>query len=494
VTNADYLHLLQLAAPEVILTIAALAALLIDLGLLREQVNSERRVICAMVAAVGCIAAFMFMVAVPQNDSLLDGMLVINPLTIFTKQCLLLLTLGTVLLSIQTEFTDHVGEFFAVLLLGTVGMMFLISAEELLAVFLALEMTSLSLYLLTGFNKHDPRSAEAALKYFLFGGVAAAATLFGFSLLYGLAGSTNLHEIATAIAGKSNDPMTHVAIAMILAGFGFKVAAVPFHLWAPDAYQGAPAPSAALIASGSKLASFFVLAKLLIVGLAPAAGSAAWRAQSPGWLPVVGAIAAASMIFGNLAAIAQSDVRRLLGYSAVAHAGYTLVGLMGAGAQALPSTIYYVATYGAAVIGAFSVAGIVVQDAGSARLENFAGLAKRSPALAVCLMIFILSLAGIPPLAGFFGKFYLFVSAASPKLGLLWLVILAIAMSAVSLYYYLIVLKQVFVVETESTQPAVKLAINPGTLAGVILLAAAVILAGCAPDLLLNHLGAILTQ
>src|SRR6185295_8556358 len=183
------------------------------------------RIISALLASIGCIAAFMFMAVFPATDSVLNGMLVVNPLTIFTKQCLIALTFGTVLLSIQSEFTDHVGEFFAIMLLGTVGMMFLISAEELLAVFLALEMTSLSLYLLTGFNKSDPRSSEAALKYFLFGGVAAAATLFGFSLLYGLAGSTNVREIATAIGAKSADPLTHVAIVMILAGFGFKIAA-----------------------------------------------------------------------------------------------------------------------------------------------------------------------------------------------------------------------------------------------------------------------------
>jgi NADH-quinone oxidoreductase subunit N len=489
VTNADYFHLLQLAAPEVIVTVAALAVLMIDLGALRDHANGERRIICAMLASIGCVAAFMFMAVFPANDSVLNGMLVVNPLTIFTKQCLIALTFGTVLLSIQSEFTEHVGEFFAVLLLGTVGMMFLISAEELLAVFLALEMTSLSLYLLTGFNKRDPRSSEAALKYFLFGGVAAAATLFGFSLLYGLAGATNVREIATAIQSKSNDPLTYVAIVMVLAGFGFKIAAVPFHLWAPDAYQGAPAPSAALIASGSKLASFFILGKLLLLGLGTAGGSAGWHAATTGWLPVVAVIAAGSMVFGNLAAIAQTDVRRLLAYSAVAHAGYTLVGLMGAGAQAMPSIIYYVATYGAAVIGAFAVAAIVEEQMGSAHLENFVGLAKRSPILAVCLMIFILSLAGIPPLAGFFGKFYLFVSAAAPNLGLLWLVILAIAMSAVSLYYYLVVLKQVFVVESGNP---VQVRVNPGTLFGIILLAAMVVIAGCAPDLLLNHLGAIL--
>jgi NADH-quinone oxidoreductase subunit N len=486
VTNHQYWIVFQLAAPEVIVTIAALAVLMTDLTTLRDQSNVIRRGVCALIAAMGCLGAFFFMLGFPGHNSVLDGMLVMNPVTVFTKQCLLLLVFGTVLIATQNEFTDHVGEFFAVIMLGAVGMMFLISAEELLAIFLALEMTSLSLYLLAGFNKNDSHAAEASLKYFLFGGIAAAITLFGFSLLYGLAGTTNVGQIAVAIQSKASDPLTSVALAMVLVGFGFKIAAVPFHLWAPDAYQAAPTPSAALIASGSKLASFFVLGKLLIVGLATTAGSAAWHAQSNGWLPVVAVIAAASMIFGNLAAIAQTNVRRLLAYSAIAHAGYTLVGLMGAGAQAFPSIVYYVATYGAAVIGAFAVAGIVEDQCGGARLENFAGLGRRSPVLAVALMIFILSLAGIPPLAGFFGKFFLFISAASPKLGLLWLVILAIAMSAVSLYYYLIVLKQVFVAEAPATAPA--LVINPGALFAIILLAAGVVVAGCMPDLLLARL------
>jgi len=487
VTNAQYLQVFHLAVPEVILSVGALILLMIDLGLLRDQDNHSRRVICVMGGCVSCLAAFFWLLAFPPATTvILDGALAINPQSIFAKQCLLLLTFGALLISIQFEFTDHVGEFFAIILLATVGMMFLISAEELLTIFLALEMTSLSLYMLTAFNKASARSAEAALKYFLFGGIAAAVTLFGFSLLYGLAGTTNVGKIAAAIASKSGDPMTNIAMAMVLVGFGFKIAAVPFHLWAPDAYQAAPAPSAALIASGSKLASFFILGKLLIVGLATTAGSAAWQAHTSGWLPVVGALAAASMIFGNLAAIAQTDVRRLLAYSAVAHAGYTLVGLMGTGAQAFPSIVYYVTTYGAAVVGAFAIAGIVEDQTGKARLENFAGLSARSPILAICLMIFVLSLAGIPPLAGFFGKFYLFVSAAKSSLGLLWLVILAIAMSAVSLYYYLIVLKQAFVIEAPG---AAKLQVNPGALFGIVALALAVVVAGCVPDLLLARMG-----
>lgn len=484
-TGFAYKDLLLFAAPEAILTLTALVILLIDLSFLKDQENSVRRVICAKAATAGTLLAFFWTLAIHTQGTILNGMLALTPSTVLAKQCLLVLTAAVVLISMQSQFTEHVGEFFAVLLLGVVGMMFLISAEELLAIFLALEMTSLSLYMLAAFNKRSASGAEAAMKYFLFGGVAAAITLFGFSLLFGLAGTTNVPAIAEAIRAKAGDPLTNAAIAMVLVGFGFKVAAVPFHLWAPDAYQAAPASSAALIASGSKLAAFVALGKLLVVGLATAGGSADWRAQTSGWLPVAAVLAAASMIFGNIAAIAQTDVRRLLAYSAVAHAGYTIVGLMGAGENAIASVIYYVATYGAAVIGAFAVASVVEDNSGSARLSDFAGLWTKAPWLAGCLAVFMLSLAGIPPLAGFFGKFYLFTAAAAPKLGLLWLVVLAVAMSAVSLYYYLLVLKQVFVAEPSD---AATLRTHPGALVGIILLAGVVIITGCLPDLLLQRM------
>ncbi len=202
-------------------------------------------------------------------------MLVVDPLTQFVKIALLVLTIFTVLLSMDSDFTTHVGEYLALILLGAVGMMFLVSAEDILMIFISLELTSLSLYILTAFNKRDIKSAEASLKYFLFGGMSAAFTLFGLSLIYGLSGATNLREIATALAGKGLDPLLVVAIVMVVIGFGFKVAAVPFHLWAPDAYQGAPTPSAAFIASGSKVASFFIFAKVMMLAFAGAEGSGA---------------------------------------------------------------------------------------------------------------------------------------------------------------------------------------------------------------------------
>jgi NADH-quinone oxidoreductase subunit N len=358
-------------------------------------------------------------------------------------------------------------------------------------IFISLELTSLSLYILTAFNKRNIKSAEAALKYFLFGGMSAAFTLFGLSLLYGLSGATNLGQIAAAIHGPKLDPLLVLAIVMTVIGFGFKVAAVPFHLWAPDAYEGAPTPSAAFIASGSKVASFFIFAKVMMIGFKGAEGSGAWHAYIPGWVPVLAVVAAASMVLGNLAAIVQTSVRRLLAYSAIAHAGYMLLGVLSQGGHISASLLYYVLTYALTTLGAFGVVSVVQEQGRGDSLSDFAGLSRRSPVLSFCMMIFMLSLAGIPPLAGFFGKFYIFTSALggdSGNLGLLWLVVLAIAMSAVSLYYYLQVLKQIYIIEA----PA---AASPGptpvaSQVAMALLALAVLVLGCAPNLLIGTLAA----
>jgi len=412
-------------------------------------------------------------------------------LTQLVKQAVLLLTVFAAWLSIDSTFTEHVGEYFALLLLATVGMMFMVSSENVLLIFISLELISLSLYILAAFHKRSVRSAEAALKYFLFGGMAAAFTLFGLSFLYGLSGSIELRPIAAALRGKGLDPLLAVAMVMTVIGFGFKVAAVPFHLWAPDAYQGAPTPSAAFIASGSKVASFFILAKIMMLGFAGAEGNGAWRGFVSGWVPLLAVIAAASMLLGNLAAIAQGNVKRLLAYSAIAHAGYALLGVLTDNLQGVASLVYYVVTYALTVLGAFGVVSAVEETAGEARLTDFAGLSRRAPLLALCMMVFMLSLAGIPPLAGFFGKFFVFAAAlgAEPRnLGLLWLVIFAIAMSAVSLYYYLQVLKQIYVAEAHPAAPPIR-ATAPFTIA-VVSIAFGVVVLGCAPNLLVGKLSA----
>ncbi|HSU54272.1 MAG TPA: proton-conducting transporter membrane subunit, partial [Candidatus Dormibacteraeota bacterium] len=231
----SYLSLLRLAIPETIVVMAALAALAADLWYLRELDSTMRRLIGAMIASIGCVAAIGWMLLMPEHANYLTGTLVVDPLTQLVKVALLVLAIFTLLISVQTTFTNHVGEYNALVLLATVGMMFLVSSEDILMIFISLELTSLSLYILTAFNKRNVKSAEAALKYFLFGGLSAAFTLFGLSLLYGLSNSTNLGEIANALKGAKLDALFIVAIVMTVIGFGFKVAAVPFHFWAPDA-------------------------------------------------------------------------------------------------------------------------------------------------------------------------------------------------------------------------------------------------------------------
>jgi len=487
--GVNYLELLRLAAPETIVVLTVLVVLTADLLALRGLELRFRLLVSAMISCVGCVAAIAWMLALPQQATFLEGMLVVDPLTQFIKVALLLLTIFTVLISVETDFTPHAGEYFGLILLAAVGMMFLVSSEDILMIFISLELTSLSLYILTAFNKRNPKSAEAALKYFLFGGLSAAFTLFGLSLLYGLSGATNLAQIAAAITGPKLDPLLLGALVMTVIGLGFKVAAVPFHLWAPDAYQGAPTPSAALIASGSKVAGFFVLARVMMHGFKGAEGSGAWHAYRPGWVPLLAIMAGASMLLGNLTAIVQSSVRRLLAYSAIAHAGYMLLGVLPHGEQGLAALVYYVITYGLATLGAFGVVSIVEGQTGGDRLSDFAGLSRRAPALSFCMIIFMLSLAGIPPLAGFFGKFYLFASAlnADPSdLGLLWLVVVALALSAVSLYYYLQVLKQIYVAEPEQGTKAAPTPILSQI--AIALSALAVVVLGCAPDLLVSRL------
>src|SRR5205823_5221476 len=297
---------------------------------------------CLLMFATLAVGAVLML---PQQATLLHGMLVITPLTSLFKIICLALAFFTVLLARSDRSSRNPGEYLAMLLLATIGLMLLVGTEELLMIFIGLELTSLSLYIITAFDKSDVRSAEAGLKYFLFGSTASAFTLFGLSFIYGMSGTTGLAAIGQKFATQPMQPLLFVGILMTLVGLAFKVAAAPFHLWAPDAYQGAPVPSAAFIASGSKVASFVVLGKIVLVGFAPVHGSAAWHAMIAGWSPVLAALAALSILLGNLVALVQTNVRRLLAYSAVAHAGYTLLGLVAGGRDGFSATLFYTTVY-----------------------------------------------------------------------------------------------------------------------------------------------------
>jgi NADH-quinone oxidoreductase subunit N len=487
VTN--YGQLLQLAWPEIILTITALVAMAADLLFLRRSPLRARFLVAASIASIGCIGAILKLLPTSGQGIVLGGVFLANPLTHLVQIALLVVTILTLFLSVDSTFTDHVGEFVLLILLATTGMMFLVASEDLLVIFISLELLSLSVYILAGFDKHSPRSSEAALKYFLFGGMSAAFMLFGFSLLYGFSHSTNLLQIAAAIHGLPLNPILILAIVTTVIGFGFKIAAAPFHFWAPDVYQGAPIPSAAFIASGSKVASFFIFFQILVLGFAGAEGSATLHFFQSGWVPVLVIVSVASMLLGNLVAITQSSLRRLLAYSAVAHAGYMLLAFVAHTQQSLASLLYYVATYALATLGVLAIVAVTEKQLGNDKISDLAGLSRRAPFLSACLFIFILSLAGIPPLSGFFAKFLLFSALLASNPGsrlLLWLIIFAIAMSAVSLYYYLRVLKSAFVADPPEDATAVPSPLLMKVVVG--LLAGGVIVLGCAPDLILSQI------
>lgn len=503
--NASYAQLFKLAGPEVLITLAALAVLLVDLTVMRGAPARARRSLAVLLTGVGGFAAGLYLVRVPLQAVSWGGLWAVDPLTQLVKLGLVGLAVLTAMLSLEADYTDHVGEHFALLLLATVGLMVMAGAADLVLVFLGLELTGLSLYPLVALNKASPRATEAALKYFFFGALAAAVTLFGFSFLYGLSGTTNLAGIAAALRGRAFDPLLALAVVFSLVGFGFKVAAVPFHLWAPDAYQGAPTPVAAFIASGSKLAGFFLLGRFVALAL-PESGHAGRAALfTPGWVPAVAVLALASMVLGNLAALAQRDLKRLLAYSAIAHAGYLLLAVLALNGAAnrpaaLAALVYYAGTYALAGLGAFAVAGHVERHAGAAALGDLIGLGRRAPWLAGGLAVFLLSLAGLPPLAGFPAKFSVFAAVLNtPHAGAapLGLVAAALLLSPVGFYYYLRVLKLAFVTESEK-RPAVPAA--PGNsprdggnrfgveTAVALLAAAGVLLLGLFPQWLLGPL------
>lgn len=347
----------------------------------------------------------------------------------------------------SNSFTRHIGEFYLIALFALVGMMLMVSANHLLLAFVALEGVSLSFYTLVAMHRQRPESSEAALKYFLIGGVSAAFTLLGMSFLYGVTNEMSFDAIAEQLSEVSLSPLLIVAMGAITIGFGFKIAAVPMHLWAPDVYQVSAPSVAAMIASASKLAGFYLFARIWTHALGDLFGEIN-HTFSPGWFIMLSALIVGSIILGNLAAISQSSIKRLLAYSAIAHAGYVMIGLLAGTAEGIASMLYYLITYGLAVSGVFAMIALIEKNKGNDHIRSFSNLHKTHPIESFCLLIFLLSLAGIPPLAGFFGKFYLFISALkSPSTNTLtfWLVIGAISMSAISLYYYLQILKQVYV-------------------------------------------------
>jgi NADH-quinone oxidoreductase subunit N len=511
----NYTDLFRATLPETALEVAALVVLIADLSFLRKATLATRVAVAAVLGSLGCVVALVLLPCAGSTGYRFGDELLLasGGIAAVAQSGILVLTILTLLLFIGSTFTRHAAEYVAVVLMAAAGALVVASAQDLLIIFVGLELLSLGLYILTAFNKHSEKSAEAALKYYLFGSMSAAFLLFGFSYLYGLSGSTNLTQIQYNIAEIGPSPLLYVAWVLIVVGLGFKIAAVPFHLWAPDAYEGAPAPAAAFIASVSKIASFALLLTFSWNLLAPGGPICGARSVVEPYLrneyltwqslaSVLLVVAVLSMVVGNLAALAQTSVRRLLAYSAISHAGYILLGIgvhanysgQGSPFQFFLSTVqanfastsavlYYVLTYGLTTIGAFGVIQVVERATGSDKLDAFLGLHKRNPILAATLLVFFLSLAGIPPLVGFWAKFNLFAAVLAVCAGPVpfALVALAVAMSAVSLYYYLQVLKRAYVLPAVDESP---IRAHPVTIVVLVAIAAAVVLSGCFPSIL----------
>ncbi|MEY2881766.1 MAG: NADH-quinone oxidoreductase subunit [Verrucomicrobiota bacterium] len=494
----DYAELFRALRPEALLVFGALLALGLDLAVFRARPREARLRIALWIGALAIVAALAH-AWLGVRGPVFGGVLLFDRIAVATRLGVLVLTLLTLGVTAGGRTPRHPVEHVAIVLFAATGFLLMAAANQLLLAFLALELASVSLYVLAGFDKSSPRSAEAGLKYFLTGGISAAFLLFGFSLLYGITGSIELAEIGKRLAGHATEPLTIVAVVMVVAAFGFKAAAAPFHLWAPDAYEGAPAPSAALIASAAKLAGLVLFWRLLWSGLGGAAGDLGRDVESTrltvvnGWMIAVALLAFASMAVGNLGALAQRNVRRLLAYSAIAHAGVLVLGVIATGPVTTEPTVaplfYYAATYGLATVGAFGVIAVVARAGRCEELTDLAGLHRRSPLLAGCLAVCVLSLAGIPPLAGFLGKFWVILMAfrvggAAAPLG--WIGAAAVGWSAVGLYYYLLVLKQALV--AAPTENAPPLRVPPAAAVALVTTAALLIVAGVWPDVVLRWL------
>ena len=410
--------------PELVL--AGGAMLLLLLAVLAPQ--RDRLLLWTALVTVA-VTLWLLIPLAGLDETAAGDLLAIDGFAVFFKVVVLLSAVLTLLMSAPYLRVEgiRVGEYYFLILCAALGMMFMASGVDLITLFIGLETMAVSFYVLVGFLKPNPRSNEAAVKYFLLGGFSLGILLYGMSLLYGATGTTSLEGIAAALGGQDTSLVLVLAVILVGAGMGFKIAAVPFHMWAPDVYEGAPTPVTAFLSVGSKAASFAMLLRIFVVGLPALAAE---------WTQLFYVLAVVSMTVGNIAALTQSNLKRMLAYSSIAHAGYLLIGVVVSTVRGWTAMLVYLGVYLFMQLGAFAVVaamrrGDIIGD----ELKDLNGLLKRSPMAAFALLFFMLSLGGIPPTAGFMGKVWLFGAAIDA--GFIWLAVIAVANSALSIYYYI---------------------------------------------------------
>ena len=432
----------------------------------------------ALAALGGALILAYVTMGLPARP-LFSGLYALDAYGTFWK--LLLLVVGALVILLAKAHLKFEGidlpEFYALILLSLAGMMVMVSGTDLLVIYLGLELTSISFYILTGFKRFERRSMEAAAKYFILGSFSSGILLYGISLLYGRTGSTRLNAVKAGIAAlPADDPILLLAIALLVVGFGFKVAAVPFHMWTPDVYEGAPTSVTAYLATASKAASFAAFMRVFLDALG---------GLTADWQILLAVIAVATIILGNVVAITQNNIKRMLAYSSIAHAGYALIGLVVADAVGAAAVLLYLALYAFMTVGAFTVVAMLRKGGLEGDdISDYAGLSKRNPWAAFLMLLFMISLTGIPPTAGFIGKFYIFMAAVGAHMT--WLAVLAVIFAAVSAYFYLRVVMVMYMREPAETpgmpEDGIRLMVSPAAVAVLGVAALGVILLGVFPD------------
>ncbi|MFZ5861904.1 MAG: NADH-quinone oxidoreductase subunit N [Nitrospirota bacterium] len=466
--------------PEIVLTVGACALLLFDLAVSKDQ-KDKLGYFAVGVLLVACYGSWKL--ADVETDAF-SGMFVLDAYSTYFKVLVYLAGALTILLSITYLEVEriHLGEYYAFVLLATAGMMVMVSAGDLIMIYLGLELLSLSLYTMAGFKRYEGRSVEASAKYLILGSFSSAILLYGISILYGIAGTTNLKALGTFFAQNTIDnPGLLMSMAFLVVGFGFKVAAVPFHMWTPDVYEGSPTPVTAFMSVAPKAASFAVFLRVFAEALG---------GLKAHWQPILITLAIATMIIGNVVAIVQTNIKRMLAYSSIAHAGYALIGIIVGGGLGTMSLMLYLMIYALMNLGAFGV--VILLRKGALRGEeitDFTGLAKTNPVAAFIMLVFMFSLAGIPPTAGFVAKFYLFMGAV--EAGMVWLAVIGVLLSAVSAYYYL---RVVMVMYMREPAGRFDLATSPATQFALVVTTAAVLFFGIYPTPLIDYTKAAILQ
>jgi len=465
--GVEYIRIL----PEIVLSVFGMVIMVID-PLVDERGSQKLLGLLGLVGAIAAIAASLYQSQYPGLG--FWGMVKVDAFSTFFH--VLVTAIAAVVILSSYEYMEvqriRAGEYYGLILFGAVGMCLMSSAVELVLVFIALEISSISTYVLAGFRRRAAISSEASLKYFLLGSFATAFFLYGVALMFGATGSTSIAVIGEALRSNQIPVLAYVGVAFMFVGLGFKVAAAPFHVWTPDVYEGAPAPVVGFMSTAPKAAAFAVLLRVM------------FEANAPGRLGLIWVTAALSMTLGNVGALVQQNVKRLLAYSSIAHAGYLLVALAALPNNGIPAAMFYTASYAAMNVGAFAV---VSHLAGSGErfvtLDDYAGLGRRSPLLAATLTIFLLSLIGIPMTGGFFAKFYVF--SAALQANLVGLTIIGVLNSAVGAYYYLRIIVMMYMREAREEVPAAP--ISPALGVALAISVAATLYLGLLPGRILEY-------